>query len=236
VAGVILGLLARAEAALNYEPGRGPVYRAHAGFKIAALAIAWTALLVAWDPWEMAGALVYPVLIAVMAGRRILPAVQLSLVAAGFVGGAALVISPYPFMSWEWAWRAAALALRVFGLALATTATFTTTHPLMLASTLARAPFLHDFTLVYYRVVPLTVQDLEMALAVQGLHGGGVKEALTATTLVSYERARSLELSLASKGMDRGGRRTGITGPGDPAVGLLLLLVSLAGLLAVIAA
>jgi len=229
MAGLIRALLARAEAALNYEPMDRAVYRAHALLKLAALAGAWTALIAAWTPWEMAAALAYPLLLAALAGRRVVPALQVSGAAASFIGAAALILTPYPFFTVEWAWRAAALAMRVFGLAVVTTATFSTTHPLMLASSLSRVPILYDFAIVYYRLAPMTVQDLEWALAVQGLHGGGVREALTAATLVAYERGRQLEVSLAAKGMDAGGRRTPIAGPGDPAVGLTLLAVSWLG-------
>ena len=232
--GVIAGLLARAEAALNYEPGRGRVYRAHAGLKLLALALSWAALLGAWSPWEALAAISYPVLLAVLAGRRILPGAQVSLLPASFIGLASLLISPYEYLTAEWAWRALVLALRIYGLALVSLATFTTIHPLALASLASRIPFLHDFIIVYYRGVPLAVQDLEWAYMVQRLHGHGVRDALTAATLAAVERSRRLELSLAARGMDRGGPRTPIMEPGDPVSGSVLAGVSLATLLAVL--
>ncbi|MCE4600496.1 MAG: energy-coupling factor transporter transmembrane protein EcfT [Desulfurococcales archaeon] len=230
-------LLQRIEAALNYEAGRGLVYRAHAGLKLVGLAFSWASVLVAQGlPMHLAS-LSYPLLLHALAGRvKARYAFISSAVPALLIGAAALVLSPYRPLTLEWLERSIVLTLRVYALASAGLLTFSTTPPTRLAGLVSRRfPLLHDTLILAYRLAPLATIDLARAYVSQRLLGKGVRDPLVGAVLEELYRARMIEVSLYTRGVEPGKPRSPLDDPGDPVLGMLLAGAGLLALAVVIA-
>lgn len=229
---MIYGLMQRVVRLLAYRDEGSLLYGAHAGLKIAALALAWAALLAAEDPRGIAAALAYPLLLHILAPRWLARhAVAAAMIPTIFIAVAAVILSPYAPLSPEWGARVVILAARTYGLASATLLTFSTTSPARLASLLHRVPAIHDLVMLFYRVTPQTVSDLAEALAAQRLLGKKPHHTLPPLVLSSIRRAEGIAVSLQARGYSARGR-TPVESPGSIGPGLLLAGVALAGLAA----
>ncbi len=225
---MITWIVRRVEAALNYEPGEGIVYRAHAGLKIIALIITWIIALAPGGIMPATLSLVYPLVLHLLAGwRKALYAFQASIIASLIIGFAALILTPYKPLTIPWAIRGGTLLLRVYSLASGTLLTFSTTPPSKLLSLLARkTPLLHDVLLLSYRLSPQVAGDMAEAYAVQRLLGKGLRDPLVGTVLSELYRARMIEISLYSRGIVPGKPRTPLETPGEKLPGVILVLLS----------
>ncbi len=227
---MIYGLLQRVFRLLAYREENTTLYRAHALLKIAALVVAWATLLHADTPRGVMAGLLYPLTLHLASPRWLSKhAMVAAMLPTLFIGVAGAILSPYPPLSPEWGSRLVVLAARTYGLASVTLITFATTSPPRLAGLLYRFPFAHDLVTLFYRVAPLTLGDLAEAMAAQRMLGKPVHHTLIPLVLSSLRRAEGVAVSLQARGY-RGGRRTRITGPGDPVWGLALLALSLASL------
>ncbi|MCE4602838.1 MAG: energy-coupling factor transporter transmembrane protein EcfT [Desulfurococcales archaeon] len=227
---MIYGLLQRVLRLLAYREEDSILYRAHILFKLAALGIAWATLLHADTPQGIAAGLLYPILLHTLSPRWLAKhAMVAAMIPTLFIGVAGALLSPYPPLSPDWGSRLVVLTARTYGLASATLITFATTSPSRLASLLARSPFAHDLTTLFYRLAPLTLGDLAEAMAAQRMLGKPVHHTLIPLVISSLRRAEGVTVSLQARGY-RSDRRTSITGPGDPVWGLALLVASLASL------
>lgn len=222
-------LLQRVEAAINYEEEEGFIYNAHAGLKIPALLFSWTALILAGTPITIGVALLYPLILHVLAGwNRAKYAIVASMIPVAFAAIAVLLISPYKPLTLRWLNRGIVLTARVYGLSSATLLTFSTTTPIKLASLMAsKAPLLHDIVLLLYRLAPQTASDLATAYVGQRLLGKGLRDPLIGAVLVQLKRGRFIELSLYTRGMTPNTPRTPIASGGGGLEGAIIAGLSI---------
>ncbi len=229
---IVARLLQRVEAALGYEHRDTPIHAATPTLKLAALALAYAALIAARAPREAAAALAYPLLLHALDPRGATRAAAAAAIPALALLTVALVVNPYPPLTREWLLDAAALAARIYGLAAAGLQTLSTTPPEALASLARRSPLLHDTIILFHRQAPLTVQDLALAYASQRLLGKPPHEPLTGAVLHGLHRASMMEAALTARAAGHRGPRTTTAPRGDPAKGALLLAAAAAGLAA----
>ena len=235
VAGFLYAAAARALAVLAYRGAPGPLGRAHAGLKLAALAASWAGLLSTGAPW-IAAAAAYPALLAALAPRRLAAsALAASAYPAAFIAAAAAVLSPHEPLTRDWALRVLTLAVRAYTLSLSGLLTLSTTSPLALAGLAARAPRVFDVVVLTYRAIPLTLRDSVEAAAAQRLLGKGLADALAGAALASLATGEGLAASLYARTYRAGTPRTPPEPPGDAAAGLALLAAAAASSLAAIA-
>ncbi len=231
---ILVRLLQRVEAALDYEPRGYWLERGHPGLKLAGLAVLVAALTIARSIEEALMGLVPVVILHLLAPGKARQALVASLIPSIPVLLVFMIITPYRPLTLAWLSHASAYALRVYGMASGGLLVLSTTPPWGVLSVVRRHPIIHDSLLVFYRQTPLTVQELGMALAAQSLLGKPAWKPLTAIVLQSLDRSRLLEAVLAHRSMGQRGPRTGLPSPWDPAPGLLLLAASLASLVAVV--
>ncbi len=228
VAGVLYAAAARVLAAMSYRGAPGALGRAHAGLKLAALAVSWAGLLSVGAPW-IAAAAAYPVLLAALAPRGLaLAGLAASAYPAAFIAVASMALSPHEPLTREWALRTATLALRAYALSLSGLLTVSTTSPLALAGLLARAPRAFDVTLLAYRALPLALRDSVEAAAAQRLLGKGLGDALAGAALASISTGEGLAVSLYARTYRAPRPRTPPEPPGDALAGLALLAAAAA--------
>ena len=223
----VVGLvLMRVRLAVSYHSLGTPLNRAHVGGKLLGLLVLWLGFLILDVPQALS--LAPAVLFLAFSSPR--PVVGggllLSLIPTSFVGVASMFLTPYPPLSLEWGLRSATLAWRTFGLSLSSLLVFASTSPLALAGLLARFGKAHDFVVLFYRSLPLTVNDVTEAISAQGLLGKPLHHTLVPSTLLALRRAEGLALSLYTRGY-RTGPRTRVEDLGDPLWGALFVAVPL---------
>ena len=233
---ILVRLIQRVEAALDYEPHGYWIERGHPGLKMASLIVLLAGLTIARSPGEALLGLAPAALLHLLAPGKARQALPASLIPSGMVLLVFLFITPYEPLTLEWLLHALSYALRVYGMASGGLIMISTTPPWGVLGVVRRHPMVHDSLLVFYRQTPLTVQELGLALAAQGLLGKPAWKPLTSIVLQSLDRSRLLEAVLAHRSLGSRGPRSSLPASWDPAPGLFLLASSLASLAAVVLA
>ena len=230
---MLWGLLRSAEEVLDYDRPRGLLGRAGPAALSVTTLILWAGLSLAGLPRILAPMALVAVYHLLSGRERMLAAARSSLYPSVLVGVVAALLGPEEPLTRGWMLYVATVTLRVYGIA-STALIFLGELGPEGAVCVARVhPFMHDVTMLLYRLAPLTVRDVLTGAWAQRLLGKGPKDALVGATLSAVRRAEMLEASLYARGARPGRReppcpvRGGVLGPALTGAALLSLLAVL---------